>query len=65
MVETFPVKKAFTEDVLHLRMGIFSIETKAGTVPAGNGFQTYDDQGLFPSRPILSSEDPKEFVERG
>ena len=41
------------------------VESETSTVPAGNGFCTHKDQGLFPSRPILSSEDPKELVERG
>jgi hypothetical protein len=34
-------------------------------VPEGNGFRANNDQGLFPSRPVLSSDDPKELVERG
>ena len=27
--------------------------------------RTHEDQGLFPSRPVLTREDPKELVERG
>jgi hypothetical protein len=27
--------------------------------------RTHEDQGLFPSRPVLTRKDPKELVERG
>jgi hypothetical protein len=33
-------------------------------VPPRNGLCTHEDQRLIPSRPILSSEDPKELAER-
>ena len=40
------------------------IESKTSTVPAGNGLCTHEDQGLFPSRPVLSRKDPEELIER-
>src|ERR1019366_7997870 len=40
------------------------IETETSTVPAGNGLCTHEDQGLFPSRPVLSNKDPEELIER-
>src|ERR1017187_4173496 len=40
------------------------VETETSTVPAWNGLCTHHDQGLFPSRPLLSRKDPEEFIER-
>ena len=40
------------------------VETETSTVPAGNALRTHHDQGLFPSRPVLSRKDPEELVER-
>jgi hypothetical protein len=41
------------------------VESETGTVPADNGLWTYCDQGLLPSRPVLSCKDSEELVEPG
>lgn len=40
------------------------VKTETGTVPAGNGLRSNNDQGLFPPVPILSRKDPEELIER-
>src|ERR1019366_405963 len=41
------------------------VETETSTVPARNCLCTHEDQGLFPSRPVLSRKDPEELIEPG
>src|ERR1019366_4153676 len=41
------------------------VETKTSTVPARNCLRTLHDQGLLPSRPVFSRQDPEELIEPG